>query len=468
MDKEFTMPKLAERERNFFNGMLPSTIEGKMYYIDLQWLADNDIATAVDKMQETYSGAEILRTIFAHVYDFVMSHNDIYRIFDDNTVLLKESNDDKSDAMTLSNITFEACFFISLCQFLYETTRIKGSTLKNFVLKYSSEDFAQKKPFNYRNNEGGLESGDPLISEERKFRKARHRILKKHPVYQKSREWSAMREASRHEWSFYFWGEKNDLVDVRMDEATKKATRERQKKQSEILSTLKSFRNLYNEIDDALNAPMEEKYIERLDNAAKKFCSKLKKIRYERYIELEKLLIEHIRRDMDFYGINLYRLEKEMKLYRITTDVNRLLCCNDEEQAERIIRKAMLAGNIVFPKLYELFSNLPNVDLVRIYTDTFLSFVDEVVRSSRLIIDKLVEDGVFGENWIQLFLKTTNELAETVLYDPAEINYSLAPESQREFQIYLLEPVDQQIAYKKREFCSQQFPLSKADPDDEI
>ena len=122
--------------------------------------------------------------------------------------------------------------------------------------------------------------------------------------------------------------------------------------------------------------------------------------------------------------------------------------CNDTE-AEGIVQRAMLMENIVFPKLYKYFGNMPNISHIELYVNTFWQFMDGVVQSSRLIIDKFVEAGTFGEDWEQLFLETTNELAETVLYDPSEINYSIEPEAQREFQIYLLEPVDYLIRAQK-------------------
>lgn len=141
-----------------------------------------------------------------------------------------------------------------------------------------------------------------------------------------------------------------------------------------------------------------------------------------------------------------------MRLYRITSDVNRLLNCDTKTEAERIIDLAIQMNDIIFPQLYEYFGNLPDAMQTQLYANTFWLFMDEVVQSSRLVMDKFVEDGIFGEDWEQFFLETTNKLAETVLYEPSEINDSIVPESQRDFQIYLLAPIDRLLRYEKHQF----------------
>lgn len=59
MDREFQMPELAKREERFFNGTLPSTIVGEMYYTELRWLAE-DIRNIVIKLQGLDSKKNIL------------------------------------------------------------------------------------------------------------------------------------------------------------------------------------------------------------------------------------------------------------------------------------------------------------------------------------------------------------------------------------------------------------------------
>lgn len=450
MDMEFFMPELAKREENFFNGILPTTSEEKLPYIDLQFLASK-LVISVNKMQGTYSDAEIIRKVFAYIYDYLIDRDGAYKIFDKAT--------DETEEPTLYDDIFDACLFISLCEFLYESKRIKGMSLRKFIYLHSPERYNVKGTPNYFNYEHKTRfwiesnsdnpdtSSDKILAEDDKLRQYRKRLLSKRPVYHHSSECSAIRKVSEHEWMLYF------------SSVTKNADKE-------IRDMVKRVRNLYTDISFTLSSKMDEKYIECLDNACEKFCSKIEKIQYGQFLNIGKFFLNHINRDKTCYGINLYRFEKQIRLYRITSDVNQMLSCNDEVQLEHIIDCAIRLDNIIFPKLYKYFSNLPSAALMQLYTDTFLSFMDTIVQSSRLIIDKLVEENVFGKDWDQFFLKMTNELAETVLYDPAKVNYSLKPELQREFQIYLLEPVNRAISNRKNVYYEMQNCLSASD--DEI
>ena len=65
--------------------------------------------------------------------------------------------------------------------------------------------------------------------------------------------------------------------------------------------------------------------------------------------------------------------------------------------------------DIPFPKLYEYFGNLENIRQSEIYVRIFWSFMDNLVRSSRLVIDRFMEEGAFGEDWEKFFLDITNK-----------------------------------------------------------
>lgn len=424
MEIVFPTPDLARREENFFNGeKIITAVEIKIRYEPLQQLLEH-----ID-LQEVHGAEEMLRVVFSRVYKSVISRNTAYHIFDDNTGLYDDA--------------FNACFFLSLCEFLYESKRIKGTSISKYIWEHSPTGFCQKGGPNYfdrKNNVKGSEIGDKITKEEGRLRQRRYRDLKNRPVYHESQEWSGMRWVSEHEWLLHFF------MDEKYDPKRSKERYETRQQRGEIRDTYKRIRNLYSDIYKAVNFEMNEEYITNLYAAAEKFCSKLNKLKYEHYLKLGKFFLDHIKDNNPCYGIDLYKFEKELQLYRITSDVNRLLLCEDEAEAERIT--AMAAGmiNIVFPKLYDYFSFFPEINHTQHYADTFWLFMDETVKSSRLIIDKYVEDGVFGEDWVGLFLKITNDLAETVLYDPSEINYSITPDSEREFHIYLLEPVNSLIA----------------------
>lgn len=375
--------------------------------------------------------------IFSRVYDFVISfqahlffcRNDLdYSLFDKDMVVYEDA--------------FNVCYFMSLCQFLYESRRIKGESLRKFIYDHSARKYNEKGSpyyFNYSeknrefiesNSDKPANSSNSILKDEAKLRQYRKRLLETRPVYHDSSEWSAIRKVSEHEWKLYF-------ALVNTDAALK--------------DTEKRIRNLYNEMREALKPSMDSGHSEKIKIAFKKFDSKLRKIQYEKFLSLGSFFLKHISEDKSFYGINLYRFEKEIKLYRVTSDVNHLLNCADNKEKERIMDNAHYMEYIAFTKLYEYFGDMPDIKHTKVYASTFGAFMDEVVKASRLVIDKFVEDGTLGEDWLQLFINTTNELAEVVLYDPSKIDYSLSSGSQEIFWEYLQNPVIRWIELAKEE-----------------
>ena len=57
-----------------------------------------------------------------------------------------------------------------------------------------------------------------------------------------------------------------------------------------------------------------------------------------------------------------------------------------------------------------------------------------MICSSCLILDELIERETFGENWESLFIDTINKMAEDVLYNPQEIDFSVTEDSQKYFE----------------------------------
>lgn len=435
MSQDLPTPKLAEREKNFFNGVLPTTIEGKIYYYKLQ-----DLAARIETEIESVSGTsykQILEIVFSCVYNFTISQNAQqlygnaldYSLFDENMAIYAD--------------TFEACFFISLCMFLHETKRLEGCPDGEFIYKNSPNRYnvnGSPNYFDYEYTKRNAVIRKTFNQDGAKLRKFRHRLLSERSVYHPSHEWFAMRKSSWHEWLLYFLDENEDLVDRRMDEETKKKIKENQQKKSKIKDTRKRIGNLYHGLNTALTATMDSEYVANLEDAYEKFLSKLKKIKYEDYLQLNKFFIEHIQKDSTFYGINLYRLEKELRLCNVTRETKHMLNCKSEDEENDALEKFFLLHSIPFPKLYEYFYKLGDYKSIQIYANTFVAFMNELVNSSRLIIDKFIEEGLFGEDWGAVFTKTVNEFAESVLYDPEKIDYSVTPESQELFMKVICNP----------------------------
>ena len=409
MDKEFPMPDLAKREENFYNGKIPSADDPfinkkKTYYIDLQLLVER--IEAVIKRVGTDSMEDTLRLIFSDVYDFVIEYNkktqnDCYCIFGKNE--------------SIYNDTFEACFFISLCMFLHDSKRIAGMTQREFVYKHDPLKFNVKESpnyFDYNHKYRDNNNYELVRTTGNKLRTYRKRHFSFRPVHN-SKEWSTIRMDSEHEWKLYF-----DL-----NQAEKK-----------VQDTYKRIRNLYNEIYEVLNSSPESISMEELGNAYKMFKSRLKKIKYEDYLDIIDFCLKHINKDKAFYGINLYRLEKELQPFKITNEVNRLLACKDGHEEDVALKKFFLLQRIPFPKIYEyIYTQIDETRIVFV-PSLFYSFMDQLVQSSRLVIDKFVENGLLGDDWINFLLRTVNDLASSVLYDPKIIDRTVTPESQDAFE----------------------------------
>ena len=196
-DEKELWQDLLEREQNFFNGIDPSTIKENTYYLQLEGLVLG-IEADIQKLRGISPIQMLKSLVFSRVYNFVLSQNDAYRLFANNTAIY-------SDAL-------DVCFFVSLCEFLYETKRIKGLSISEFVRIHSPTGFNQKGSPNYFNrklHKKESEIGDKLTQEETRFRQSRYRTLKDRPVYHESQEWSGIRWVSGHEWLLQFYMDKN-------------------------------------------------------------------------------------------------------------------------------------------------------------------------------------------------------------------------------------------------------------------
>lgn len=318
----------------------------------------------------------------------------------------------------LGDNIMEAALFTTLCTFLHTSNRIKGESLRDFVLHNHPLRFYDIESPDFRTNF--------LDDEADKLRQFRHRLFSKREVYIKDSQWAAMPKDSKHEWSFYFAlngeGENRDLSET-------------------VRDTFKRIKNLYSDIDKALVVMKESEYEKRLMGAYKKFMSKLEKIKYENYLELQKAISFQLSKDKSYYGINIYRLEKEMRPYITIHEVKRLSSCQSVDEENDILGRFICLKDIYFPKIYEFFARLPICDMEKC-AKAFPQFLQNVTVSSCLILDELVETGIFGEQWENLFQTTINEMADSVFYDPNKLDYIVTTESQENFVDLISAPVN--------------------------
>lgn len=423
--------ELIERKNNFYGNFNPLTIHNERFYAKLHNLCE---MINVEINESEMDSNRILEIIFFRIYHFVISCSNHYKILCNDILIYTD--------------VFNACFFTTLCMFLYDTKRIKGLSLRKFIYTHSSLNYNIKGSTNYFDYSNTPREGPKtksIISEDAKLRKYRHRFLSERPSYSDSTEWSAIRKVSEHEWSLYYL-----LGDA----------------DPNIVDTFKRIKNLYHGIYEALHSPIDIGYKNRLETAYDKFSSKLEKLKYENVLKLDKYILEHICKDKTCYGINLYRFEKELRLYTIMDDINQLLRCNgDNDEEAYILDKSMIMNEIFYPKLYQSFGKLKDLDMIKVYTHTFCLFRDELVVSCCLALDKFIECGSLGENWEDLLLKTLNNMAEDIFYNPEEINYITTAESETMFFYEMAIPVCKEI--ERSIILSQHMQLSLSDTDED-
>lgn len=412
MKSESEWHEFIDRAKNFHRNIelfKTQIAENEFFYRTLYNLK-NGILNELNEA-ENLNKKQIPERAFAEIFDFLVNLNEISRIF------FSES-DPLVQGINVYDSVYKACFFSVLCTFLHDTVRIKGKSLGRFIYDNSLEYYNDKNSQNYFLYEDY--SDDRFRNDITKLRQTRYRILSSRPVYNKRPEWSAMPKDSEYEWTFYY------TLQV-LDES--------------LQDTYKRIGNLYNDIKKELNSDRDEGYQDRLANAYKKFTAKLKKLKYENYLELQKEVLEHICENDKYYGMNIYRFEKEFKLYIITYELKCLLKCEKEVEERDVLAKSIILKDIHFPKVYKDFASLSNISLIQDYACIFFMIRNLVTDSFYLIMDELIEKGYLGDDWESIFLDIINEMTENVFYDPTEIDYSILPKSQEKFMKLLDAPV---------------------------
>lgn len=402
MNEKYIWIDLVNRNKNFHNTIINSEaddLESKIFFENLY----NFKEELVQKLNEKdMTNTQKLDLFFHEMFKFTVFQGFEFTYFIEGFAV--------DENIFLFDSVFEACLYTSLCMFLHNSKRIQGKRLREIVYEHSQYNYKEKgyKIDNYANG---------LSEEEASFRKMRNRILSERSVYDSRKKWQTVSKDSEYEWSLYF-----NLENLNDD----------------LRDTYKRIGNLYNDIKKALILPKDDDYINKLQQAYDKFVSKLKKIKYGNYLALQKEIMKYLYKDKKYYGINIYRYEKELMLYKITSETKTLLkYYDDEEEMNDFLHKTFILKDIHFPKVYDnfmLFTPSKALELAIIFYD----FQDCFVRLSCLILDELVEKGYFGENWEDFFLNTINEKSESVYYNPELIDYTDTPELQKAFEDILL------------------------------
>ena len=155
-----------------------------------------------------------------------------------------------------------------------------------------------------------------------------------------------------------------------------------------------------------------------------------------------KKIYSHINENQEFYGLNIYRFEKRLMPYCIISDVKKLISFQDMREKIDYLMKTVVLRSIPFPKVYEEFIALPcSFNKLALLAGGFSEFIENIATSSCLIIDELVEKGIFGSDWEHLFRDMLNAMTEKVFYKPAHLDFTVTAKSQTEYEALLAAPV---------------------------
>lgn len=331
---------------------------------------------------------------------------------------IKRTEDETRFCFDIAPEMVSVCMFMALCNFLHTSKKLPGMTIREFVRKNSSLDFANSSSPNHK-----------LIylldSETEQFRKARLRLLKRGKVFLTNTKWNAITKDAEYEWKFFY-----DL----------------KKESDDVQDFFKRLDNLYKGLPQAIESEHDEDYNDRVQKAYKKFRSKLEKLDYKKYLALQQVVWKRVCAEAkkEYYGMNLYRQEKRMRPYQIIHEVQKLEACRTEDEEAEMLLKTVFLSEICFPAIYERLFPLP-LEVICQCANFFIQLLSEFMVESNLILDELIEQGAFGDEWEKHFREISNELAETVLYDPQSVDFSTTEKSQQKYHRLLHAKVQVEI-----------------------
>lgn len=352
METYFPADSVLSRAKNFRWNLAPLEklyCEEKDSFLDFEILNDVVISYCENRFVKELSPLERLEQVLRKIYDVMKKSELAFHLF--------------CGESSLADYTYEAYVFTACSAFLHTSKREKAMTISEFVKKNHPIDFKNRNSPNYR---------EPSLfqSEVERLRKARQRRLNQGSGYYKENsQWNAMTKDSEYEWTRYYALEATNAI---------------------IRDTDKRVGNLYKGIKEAIAAARDDKYNERVQLAYRKFLSKLQKLKYKDFLRLYKTDFSRICENKEYYGLNLYRLERRLQPYKIMYEVKKLTrCCSPKEEVDLLLKMICL-DKICFPKIYEALLHTP-LDFIAQYTEEYLQMwiTDTII--SNLILDGLVE-----------------------------------------------------------------------------
>lgn len=365
--------------------------EDENSFLDWEILRDVVITYCKNSIGKELSPAERLDRVLQKIYVTIKRSELASKLF--------------CDESPLAGHVYDAYVFTVCSSFLHTSKRVGGMSISEFVKKNHPLDFSNPDSPNFRNT-------SLLESEIDRLRKFRQRLLNQGQVYIKQGiKWNAITKDNEYEWtrSYALEDDNTNLHDID-----------------------KSIGNLYKGIREAINSDQDDKYSDRVQVAYKKFLSKLRKLKYEDFLKLYNADLARICKNKEHYGLNLYRLERRLQPYKIMNEVKRLTECTSPEEEANLLLKTVWLDEICFPKIYEYLLHY-SYDRIERYAEEFLYMWKTEPVISNLVLDILVEEKFFGEDWYTLFLNKVNNMTEEVLYTPEKVEFFTSDYAQEKF-----------------------------------
>ena len=424
--------------------------------------------------EKAHDRKDLLKQTIAGVYELVTESYDEYKIFHISNIInlypnyrdafSEKFNFDvnKNPGLTsykmirvignaIYNDIFDVCLYNSLCSFLNYTKKIKSLTIEEFIYKNSPHRYSEKT-INGKDNLYYFDFDFPDKTSEgcRYF-------------YNTEYNYFAQSRSRVHKGNYTFIGNNRHGIGIPKDMEYEVAFLYNITSQDgsirdthpNIVDTYKRIGNLFNEVNDFFDP---SKYSENLKKGKsekdpfKTFSSKLKKINYKNVVELYQYIISMILKNKKYYGVTLYKAERNLAIYRITHGVASLLNCQNEDEEKYILINDAILGAIHFPKLYDYFSMIEDYEVKRNCAGIFDEFLGLMTTLICLLIDLFVDNGLFEDDWEEFFLNEINEMASSVFYDTQTIEFPTAPEAEKKYRSFISEPVKISIELRKEQY----------------
>lgn len=316
---------------------------------------------------------------------------------------------------------YEVCAFTSIIMYLHITDRIPAKTEKDFIRHNSP--LIKGMPSEQRENQ--------IDHDAITFRAHKNRELSRKQVYPKNNEWRSIPADIEHEWKSYF-----PIIQSGIDET--------------ISETFKRLRLLTKDMDDIwkyqdpkVRSGVSISRIQKdIDKALSKFRSKLKKLKFENYADCIKFILEHLEEDKEYYASNIYRLERELSPYIISSEVQHLVEFPDDD----LFRDKIIAlSSVRYPKLYDCLVRNSDIKLIAACVYRFHITLEQFTPMACYLLDEQVEYN--EDSWISFLKNYVGERASELFYSPDEINWCFEKGSQEAFEEVLALPCQVELNY---------------------